>query len=155
MKHTLIPVLFILLAFTVTSQCKKDKNEITQIVYGKSFGECLGYCIKEMNVSNDKIFIEESSWDTELTPMTCSGNISADEWQDLVNSVNIDEFFNLDEVIGCPDCTDGGAEWIEIKTGDSVHKVTFEYGNAPDAVNKYIEKLRAIFFLTWDQCYPG
>ena len=51
-------------------------------------------------------------------------------------------FRNLEEVIGCPDCADGGAEWIEITTKDLNHKVTFEYNNEPEEMQDYIEILR-------------
>ena len=51
-------------------------------------------------------------------------------------------FRNLEEVIGCPDCTDGGVEWIEITTSELSHKVTFEYFNEPEETQNYIDDLR-------------
>ena len=49
----------------------------------------------------------------------------------------------MDEIIGCPDCADGGAEWIEITSGETSHKVTFEYNKSPDVFKSYIEILRS------------
>ena len=51
----------------------------------------------------------------------------------------------MPETIGCPDCADGGAEWIEIKLANGEkHKVTFEYMNAPSAFKNYISGLRGL-----------
>jgi hypothetical protein len=57
--------------------------------------------------------------------------------------LNINDFFDLPTTIGCPDCADGGAEWIEIELVDGgKHKVTFEYRHEPEKVKDYIIKLR-------------
>lgn len=56
----------------------------------------------------------------------------------------MEAFFELPEVIGCPDCEDGGAEWVEMKlqNGDK-HKVYFEYLREPDVLKKLLAKLRS------------
>lgn len=69
-----------------------------------------------------------------------TGGLSA-KWSDLVSAINIEAFFAWEEVIGCPDCADGGAEWIEITTSTGTHKVTYEYDIPPNAVKPFHAKL--------------
>jgi hypothetical protein len=44
--------------------------------------------------------------------------------------------------IGCPDCADGGAEWIQVDWIDESKRVTFENGRMVEGIEKLIEKLR-------------
>jgi len=70
---------------------------------------------------------------------------------DSINSINTTSFFKLPETIGCPDCADGGAEWLEIiLLNGKKHKVTFEYRNEPTQLKNQIIKLREI--LSKNEC---
>ncbi|MDO8435184.1 MAG: hypothetical protein Q7S89_00695, partial [bacterium] len=70
--------------------------------------------------------------------------ISSDEWNSLVGALDVKKFNLLPERIGCPDCADGGAEWIEIFDGKATKKVTFEYGASISGIDPFITKLREI-----------
>jgi hypothetical protein len=70
--------------------------------------------------------------------------ISNQEWLDLAASLQLDALKSLDTVIGCPDCADGGGEWIEVQTATMRRKVTFEYGKNVPAIGPLLEKVRAI-----------
>ena len=35
-----------------------------------------------------------------------------DDWNGILNEINLKEFYSLKDFYGCPDCADGGAEWI-------------------------------------------
>ena len=54
----------------------------------------------------------------------------------------MDSFFILDERIGCPDCADGGSEWIEIGTKNKIYKVTFEYGDSLKGLDELLKLVR-------------
>ena len=57
----------------------------------------------------------------------------------------MNSFFELPETIGCPDCADGRAEWLEIELmNGEKHKVTFEYRNEPASLNDHIIGLRGM-----------
>ena len=47
-------------------------------------------------------------------------------------------------MVGCPDCADGGAEWISFKLDGKMKEVTYEYGKAPDALKDLVLKLKEI-----------
>lgn len=142
----------LILSLFILSGCEKDLNPDTLIIrYGTSFGMCLGYCKQEIEVSNDAVKITKSGWQDSVKVKTCSNPNDRDKWAALVKSIDYKEFKKLKDVIGCPDCADGGAEWIEINTGTSRHKVVFEYGNEPSAVKDYINYLRE-YKAAFDYC---
>jgi len=119
-------------------------SDIISIEYGTSFGECLGYCIRSIEIAGIDVEFEASGQTVtdKLPDINISGEISIEDWQNLVNKIDFIVFRNLEEVIGCPDCTDGGSEWIEITTSELFHKVTFEYYNEPEEIQNYIDDLR-------------
>ncbi len=118
----------------------------TVIKYGTSFGMCLGPCKKEMTLMNDEaaftIFYNEGRGVTGGEPKTYTEKLSADYIASITKNVDFETFKKLDEVIGCPDCADGGAEWVEIIKNDSRHKVTFEYEHDVKEIAPLLKLLR-------------
>lgn len=137
-----------ILAFIFTSCEKNDdddiSNEIVYVQYGTSFGECLGYCQNDIMIENSQIIFHKNGWDIDglLPEISISENVDSKYTTELINKINVDAFLKLDSIIGCPDCADGGAEWIEIKSNGISHKITFEYGNEPSETEEYIGYLR-------------
>ena len=136
---------FVLLVIVlVTFSCTKDENsDIKEINYGTSFGECIGYCITTMIVDADSIKVIKGSWLNSVIPIKYSDPVKINEWIKLCGHFDKDSFFNMKEIYGCPDCADGGAEWLEIVLDNGEHhKVTFEYHNEPDELNEPVIILR-------------
>jgi hypothetical protein len=52
-------------------------------------------------------------------------------------------FLNCLNVIGCPDCADGGGEWIEVSVAGESHRVTFDNGANIEAIQPLIELMRS------------
>jgi len=49
-------------------------------------------------------------------------------WDTLMAKYEQSNFSQLGEKIGCPDCTDRGAEWLEIVRNNGLKKkITFDY----------------------------
>ncbi len=122
-------------------------NSIKYIKYGTSFGMCIGYCFNETKFVNTQITTCSKSWgkgrnNTEPDKLD-TVKIDTDRWKKLINSVNLSEFYKIPKVLGCPDCADGGAEWIEIGTTDRVYKVEFEYGKQIKAIENLLVLLRS------------
>jgi len=141
-------LLFFLLSLVLLTSCDEKDDEITngviEIHYGTSFGECYGYCINEVTVTDNTIALKKYSWTDGLDfpDIDYQKTINEEVLEDLFDKVDFDTFLALDEVIGCPDCADGGSEWIEIKTNDTTHKVTFEYFNEPSELTEIVTALR-------------
>lgn len=128
------------------SSCKKDNvNAIEEIGYGTSFGMCVGYCLNNVAViSSGEITFTKSSNGINPEVKTCTKAIDVSEISALKALVDLEKFSELPEVIGCPDCADGGAEWISLKLEGKVKKVTYEYGKAPEALKALALKLKEI-----------
>ncbi len=157
MNKRLLNLLLVFLTLTLAFSCKQDDDlsieeesklkgvlsEYEYIEYGTSFGMCGGYCIKKVKISSSKVVFEKKSWNLEEYPIVTITDLNNEEsWKNLLDKVNYENFQQLPPVLGCPDCADGGAEWLEIKKNDVVYKVTFEYGNEPEEVKVYIQVLR-------------
>lgn len=132
-------ILYLLTIIACCGACSFSDNEPaltvkdTDVIIkgGFSFGECHKNCRGLVEVANNKIVYSSLANGSDTPLKQCSINTTASVVTGLTNSVNFDAFLNLPSIIGCPDCTDGGAEWIEISSGGKSHKVTFEYGKAP------------------------
>ena len=81
----------------------------------------------------------------ELLPdSSCSYTFIRDPLPDYLDDIDLDTFLEMQETIGCPDCADGGAEWLELGFEDLVKRVTFEYGNEPGEFENIIPALREL-----------
>ncbi len=138
------PLIFILFLFVSLTACVEDNgNLISEIRYGTSFGMCGGYCKHDLTMTQNNSTYYCSGWTEDVIPITKTEKTNAQIWNSINTDLNINAFFDLPEMNGCPDCADGGAEWLEVvlSTGEK-HKVTFEYFNEPALIKQEIEQLR-------------
>ena len=120
---------------------------IVEFKTGTSFGECGGYCLSELTISANDADYVLYGWDENdpvYLPIAINDTVDFTVWEDLNTQFNFELFMNLDSIIGCPDCADGGAEWFEIVTNDTVERVTIEYGDSLEGLNNYIDLLRSV-----------
>ena len=144
-KKSIYQILVLFLPLLGSSCATLDQSTIKNINYGTSFGMCVGYCKHDINLTKDSINSNCSGWNNSVTPKSETVVQSAAIWDDLKVKFNSTAFFNKKEVIGCPDCADGGAEWVEIEMSDNnKHKVTFEYQNEPEELKEFVSTLRKI-----------
>jgi hypothetical protein len=118
-----------------------------EITSGTSFGMCAGYCVTELRIDSASIELSEESWRAELPARVQALPLERGAWERLQALVDTAVFRELEGVHGCPDCADGGAEWIEIGTTALV-RITFEYGAELDGIEelqKMIRELRSRF----------
>ena len=116
-------MLFFISLFLFSCQNNYEKVEVNDIAIktGIFFGFCGGYCKSEVEIVNRDVVFTASSWSDPNYPNTMlNGNISIQEWDSLIESVDMDSLLSLDDIIGCPDCADGGGEWIEITKVDTL-----------------------------------
>lgn len=149
-KSTLV----LLLIFTMS--CDRDESylgTVNYISYGTSFGECHGYCIHYMKVYPQLSTLSQYGWGEsgETPEIKCSLPLESHKFIAIRDSVNVGNFFSMDETYGCPDCVDGGAEWVEISFDTLKHRVTFEYMNEPEELTPIVTALRELM-LEFDDC---
>lgn len=147
-------IIAMILSTVLLTNCKNDvdltENKSTlngyEINYGVSFGFCVGPCRREMKLVNDvnlfTIFYTEGRGAVGGTPKEYQEKISQNFANDLIQNIDYESFSKLNEVIGCPDCADGGSEYLEIIKGNSKHKVVFEFGKSPKEIEKLVTILR-------------
>lgn len=130
-----------------TSANETVMSKIT-IKNGQNFGFCIGKCYSEMVITGNKVeFIVKERVIEENGVSTKDYNyidaIASTKITSINNVLDLNKFWGLKDTYGCPDCADGGSEWIEIinEKGDS-KKVTFEYGNTVPGIENLIVSLR-------------
>jgi hypothetical protein len=143
--NLLFSVLTVLCFVDISCTNELDKR-IQRVNYGTSFGECVGYCRKQWTVTIDSVHFT-AFCNACMTPAPARKDLyltpTKQQWDTLRSNISVSEFNTLPTVIGCPDCADGGAEWLElILSNGETHKVTFEYMNEPTALKQYIPILR-------------
>jgi len=144
MKKNLI-VSCTLMLFLFFSSCEKSgKKDLTRISYGTSFGMCVDYCVRNMVIVEQQVTYTKSKNGSNPDPKTCTNTISKEELDEIKSLSEASKINSLPGVIGCPDCADGGAEWIEMTTNGKKYKVTFEYNNTPNELKAIAIKLRAL-----------
>lgn len=144
MKNTFAFIALIAAIFSFNSCQKNGNTNIREIGYGTSFGMCVGYCVNDIAVSVNEVKFSKRKHETNSDIKTCTKKMTEEELNELKKLVNQHDFEKLPEVIGCPDCADGGAEWVALKIDGKIKKVTFEYGNAPSTLKKLVAKLKEI-----------
>ena len=144
--YKLILVILIVSLFPGCEKTGSDyySQDTEYVKYGISFGECLGYCRYDLTITGSTIVFHKNGFDLEglLPEISATEIIDAENWEELVYKIDFASFLSLDSIIGCPDCTDGGAEWVEVKNRDVIHRVTFEYMDEPSDLAAYIDLLR-------------
>lgn len=111
---------------------------------GTSFGECIGYCFKEVEVQGLQAGYVLRQWIPDPSEIRGMTLIAAHDWLALQRVIDLGVLSTLPDVIGCPDCADGGAEWIEVEVGDTRKRVTFEFGLDIPAIQPLVETARRL-----------
>lgn len=146
-------VLFILVLLPLLASCRfwplpTEADEAgTVIHYGTSFGECIGYCITELTVEDGHATWVRTGWDRDMVEMPkirVERDLSGEDWAVLRSVARLDVLKSLQDVYGCPDCLDGGAEWVELAREDEAKRVTFEYRETLQPIAGLIHELRAL-----------
>ncbi|RAJ10136.1 hypothetical protein [Arenibacter echinorum] len=137
---------FLLFIIGLLLSCEKNEvnsSDIKQLGYGTSFGMCVGYCKNDMLLKAGTVIYSRSGWNNQVEAIDCIENLTQLSWDSIKKAVDLNEFFLLPQIVGCPDCADGGAEWLEIENfSGKKSKVTFEYGKAPEELETIITALR-------------
>jgi hypothetical protein len=108
---------------------------------GTSFGMCVGYCMTELVVRDGSAtFAQTSREPGRYPPKKQALRLSAAEYEALRSVASAADFRQLQSVYGCPDCADGGAEWVEFK--DRV--VTLEYRADLQPLGPLLREVRAL-----------
>lgn len=135
-------------ALVFSCAVKKESNEIVALKHGSSFGMCNGYCFNEFIYTEFSSVKFSKAWGrTDLSKFPDKYDTTdfyKKDWEEVLLKLDSEKFYALPEIIGCPDCADGGSEWIEIITKEKTVKVTFEFGEDIPELTELLAYLRKI-----------
>ena len=112
-----------------------------ELTSGTSFGMCGGYCVTELRIDSVSVTLTETSQVMDLPARVRTLPLSPAEWNRLQARVDTAAFRELEGIHGCPDCADGGAEWIQLETDEPI-RVTFEYGAVLEGIAELQDEIR-------------
>jgi hypothetical protein len=141
-------LLFVSLCASFLFACNTPKpvavtDEIISVLHGTNFGHCRGYCRKDVVFYPDQVDYFEVSVDTARNPVKVENFKNSAAWKSIADKIDWNKFKDLNESYGCPDCADGGSEYIEIKTVNGTKRVTIEFNKEMPELEPLLTELRA------------
>ena len=149
MKNLLITCI----AFLVLASCKKEQQKgvppgTDSFSFGFAAGFCVGDCARFYSVEGNKIFPDDmpafvKPLKFKSTPLTNSKYLLA---KPLLENFPVYLLNNPDKIIGCPDCTDQGALYLEIKQGGVTKywNIDTNENAQPEEIRIYMGQLRNV-----------
>jgi hypothetical protein len=127
----LVKFLCVLLLSFLFGSITNDIERIESITYGTDYcsGKCIGFCRKQKKYNSKYIISTEEYCKQDNKPKIDTTIIDKTRWTNICNYVELDKFLKVPSITGCPGCSDGGIEWIEIVTTKRTHKIKFEYNH--------------------------
>jgi hypothetical protein len=106
---------------------------------------CVGYCTTRLELSEGQaVLIREARGGrgaSDLPDQRFTATLSAAEWEELSRLAANADLSPLPEMIGCPDCADGGAESLTIDGGRTI---TFDHGANITEAAPLLERVRTL-----------
>ncbi|MVM29872.1 hypothetical protein GO755_07500 [Spirosoma sp. HMF4905] len=148
MKSIAVSLLFIVVFGRCTTNLTPQTSETDELIIrtGTKFGMCIGTnCVKDFVFNGTSVTLTQKDIQPREQPTSksCESTISLADWQTLKANANLDTFSKQSTILGCPDCADGGAEYVEIQIGDQKHRVTFPYGETIPGFESLVSGLRS------------
>ena len=135
-------MLTMLFGHCTTMVVQSQSDAALTIRTGTSFGFCRGYCRNDYTFAGTSVTLTQNSSADRLPTKVCQTTINADTWTTLKGLADLETFSKQPATIGCPDCADGGAEYIELQTGTQTYRVTFPYGKTIPGFESIVSTLR-------------
>ena len=120
----------------------EDLDRVVAVHGGTFFGHCLGYCETRIEVQPGHLSFSAFSRDNSNGDFYSSQSIDSDEWRKLIEGIDLQALGDLPGTIGCPDCADGGGEWLQVFTPMGEERITFPHGEAVEGIMPLVDNLR-------------
>lgn len=126
-----------------------QQPNVTRVVSTTSFGMCVGYCTTELEITEGQAVLARLARGgrgapDSLPPQRFTMQLSASEWQDIQRLAAAADFDALPDVVGCPDCADGGAEGLAVEDAEGAESVSLEFRANVREVQPLLTRVRAI-----------
>lgn len=126
-----------------------SESSVTRVVSTTSFGMCVGYCTTELVITEGRAELTRLARGGRGVPSVAAPQVSSipltpAEWQDIQRLAAQADFDALPDVVGCPDCADGGAEGLTVQSAGGAEGVSIEFGADVPEVQPLLDRVRAI-----------
>lgn len=143
-KYMFLFTLLIVLC-SCSSDDVKPSNENDYLIFGHFYGFCLGEeCIEIFKLTNTKLYEDtEDSYALDNFNFEEKENEKFNLVKDLVDFIPEDLLSENDDVIGCPDCSDGGGIYIEYSKNGVIKSWRIDQfkQNTPDYLHDFMDKV--------------
>ncbi len=114
--------------------------------FGSSHGMCVGYCTQEYELKGDGLLARRKGGgrgDPATHPADQEQSMALDKAAIDAAMAQFDAavFDAAPEVIGCPDCADGGRCWVEVVRDGKPRTVTFDCSSGSEQLKPFTDAL--------------
>jgi len=149
-KLPLFSAVALTLALAACATTAAPPANVTRVVSTTSFGMCVGYCTTRLEISEgEAVLIREARGGRGASapaPPTqrFAMLLTAGEWEEIQRLAAETNLSAVPDVVGCPDCADGGAEGLTIETPGGAESVSLEFGADLRRAQALLERVRAL-----------
>jgi hypothetical protein len=135
----------LLFAGFACSPTEPGANRAFDVLYGTSFNMCVGYCTTILTVRGTTAQLTETSHGDSRFPRRVRAlELTDTEAKRIRTLANADDVKRVEGVHGCPDCADGGAEWIAVRAGRTTIEARYDFRRTLDPIAELQTELRAL-----------
>jgi hypothetical protein len=142
---------FVVAAALSIAACEKSTTAaggVTQVASTTSFGMCVGYCTTRLEISKEQaVLVREARGgrgSQDLPEQRIAAPLQAGEWEEIARLAAAAKIDGLPDVIGCPDCADGGAETLSIVGPARNKTIKFDHGANIAEAQPLLDRVRAV-----------
>lgn len=120
-------------------------TEPVSFSHSVSFGFCLptAYCSSRLELTEREAVMTYES--RQRAPFVQRRALEASQWAKVSQALDARALRALPDVVGCPDCADGGAEAVAVAFEDGPPEaVTFEYNRDLPEIQALVDALREV-----------
>lgn len=119
---------------------------VLKIRNGTYFNECLIHCNEMVTITAEKTFYALTSnvQDTEKPDIIEEMQTTEEQFGELQLLIDWNKVKALSSIIGQPDATDQGGEWVEITVDGDVKRIDFEMNASVSGIDILLKNLRKI-----------
>ena len=146
LKRLTLLVLTILLCTTCSDDLSFELNDTNYLIFGHSYGECLGErCVETFKLTNEKLFedINDNYSGNDLSFIELGAD-KFDEVKDLALLFPNQLLYDGKSTFGCPDCTDGGGIFIQYADNGTIQswRMDQDKNQIPSYLHNFVDKIK-------------
>lgn len=145
MARLLFTLTLLLVASAACSPTDLDSEARDVLIHGVSFNMCTGYCHSVLEIDGTLVTLTETARQSMSFPRRIrTMHLTAEEAARIRQLANTEALSEVAGTHGCPDCADGGAEWIALHVQSATIRTTYDYRMNLEPIVELQEELRSL-----------